>query len=94
MFILLWIIVLLMMVIPCIGLYILKYRCIETWASPTASGWPNSASPVACLTPGTYGIPAPREKPDVRVCQQRFNELCTLVRDDGKEIYRNFGFVI
>jgi hypothetical protein len=71
-----------MMVVPSIGLYILKSRCIETWAAPTASGWPNSASPVACLTPGTYGIPVPKHKPDVKVCQQRFNELCTLVSDD------------
>ena len=68
------------LVVPCIGLHILKYRCIEAWASPPASGWPNSASPIVCLTPGTYGLPVPRHKPDVRVCQQRFNELCTLVR--------------
>jgi hypothetical protein len=81
-FLLVWLIILLMMVVPSIGLYILKSRCIETWAAPTASGWPNSASPVACLTPGTYGIPVPKHKPDVKVCQQRFNELCTLVSDD------------
>ncbi len=67
------------LVVPCIGLYILKYRCLEAWAVPTASNWPNTASPVLCLTPGTYGIPVPRQKPDVKVCQQRFNELCTLV---------------
>ncbi len=73
------------MVVPCIGFYILKYRCIETWTFPTASGWPDTASPVACLTPGTYGIPAPRHKPDAKVCQQRFNELCTLVRNDRKK---------
>jgi len=73
------------MVVPCIGFYILKYRCIETWTFPTASGWADTASPVACLTPGTYGIPAPRHKPDAKVCQQRFNELCTLVRNDRKK---------
>ena len=67
------------LVVPCIGLYILKYRCIEAWSTPTASTWPNTASPILCLTPGTYGIPVPRHKPDARVCQQRFNELCTLV---------------
>ena len=33
-----------------------------------------------CLTPSTYGIPVPKEKPDVKVCSTRFNELCTLVR--------------
>ncbi len=74
------------MVVPCIGFYILKYRCIATWSIPTASGWPDSATPIACLTPGTYGIPVPRHKPDARVCQQRFNELCTLVRNDEKNI--------
>jgi hypothetical protein len=73
------------LVVPCIGFYILKYRCIETWASPTASDWPNTASPIACLTPGTYGIPVPRHKPDAKVCQQRFNELCTLVRNDRRK---------
>lgn len=77
---LLWLVVLISMVIPCIGLYILKYRCIETWAVPSVSGFPNTNTPIACLTPGTYGIPVPRLKPDVKVCQQRFNELCTLVR--------------
>ena len=76
----LWLLMMVSLVVPCIGLYILKYRCMEAWASLPASGWPNSASPVVCLTPGTYGIPVPRHKPDVRVCQQRFNELCTLVR--------------
>ncbi len=75
----------LIMVVPCIGFYILKYRCVETWASPTLSSWPDTASPVACLTPGTYGIPVPRYKPDAKVCQQRFNELCTLVRNDRKK---------
>jgi hypothetical protein len=75
---LIWIFTMLTLVVPCIGLYILKYRCIEAWAVPTASGWPNTASPVLCLTPGTYGIPVPRQKPDAKVCQQRFNELCTL----------------
>jgi len=68
------------MTIPCIGLYILQYRCLDTWSKPTASGWPDSAAPYACLTPGTYGIPPPRQKPDARVCQQRFSELCTLVK--------------
>jgi len=77
-FLLIWLIVMLSMMIPCIGFYILKYRCIETWSVPPASGWPNSAAPIACLTPGTYGIPVPRIKPDAKVCQQRFNELCTL----------------
>ena len=76
------------MMVPCIGLYILEYRCNEAWESPTASGWPDSASPIVCLTPGTYGIPAPKYKPDVKVCQQRFNDLCTLVRDDGKDMYK------
>lgn len=69
------------LVVPCIGLYILKYRCVEAMTPPTASGFPNTASPVLCLTPGTYGIPVPKQKPDVKVCQQRFNELCTLVRN-------------
>ena len=72
------------LMVPCIGLYILEYRCKEAWGSPTASGWPDSASPIVCLTPGTYGIPPPRQKPDAKVCQQRFNELCTLVRTDTK----------
>jgi len=74
-----WLLVVVSLVIPCIGLHILKYRCIEAWAPPPASGWPQSASPMVCLTPGTYGIPVPRHKPDVKVCQQRFNELCTLI---------------
>ncbi|CAF0905027.1 unnamed protein product [Adineta steineri] len=78
MILLVWLIVMISMVIPCIGLYILKYRCHEAWATPTASSWPNTASPVACLTPGTYGIPVPKQKPDLKVCQERFNELCTL----------------
>jgi hypothetical protein len=69
------------LVVPCIGLYILKYRCFEAWTIPTASDWPNTASPVLCFTPGTYGIPAPKQRPDAKVCQQRFNELCTLVRN-------------
>lgn len=75
-----WLLVMVSLVVPCIGLHILKYRCIEAWAPPPASGWPQSASPMVCLTPGTYGIPVPRHKPDAKVCQQRFNELCTLVR--------------
>lgn len=69
------------LVVPSIGLYILKYRCLEAWAVPPASGWPNSAAPIRCLTPGTYGLPVPRQKPDVKACQQRFNELCTLVSE-------------
>ena len=81
-----WLLVMVSMIVPCIGLYILKYRCIEAWASPTASGWPNTASPAVCLTPGTYGIPVPRHKPDAKVCQQRFNELCTLVRAPTSKI--------
>ena len=74
-----WLLAILALFVPCIGLYVLKHRCNEAFSSPTASGWPNTASPMLCLTPGTYGIPAPRHKPDARVCQQRFNELCTLV---------------
>ncbi len=81
------------MVVPCIALYVLKYRCIETWAKPTASGWPDSAAPIPCLTPGTYGIPAPRHKPDAKVCLQRFNELCTLVSDTNRKKKRKFSFV-
>ncbi len=74
------------MVVPCISFYILKYRCIATWAISTASGSSTAAVPIACLTLGTYGIPVPRHKPDAEVCQQRFNELCTLVRNDEKDI--------
>ena len=76
---LIWLFAMLALVVPCIGLYILKHRCLEAWAAPTASGFANTASPILCLTPGTYGIPVPKHKPDVRACQQRFNELCTLV---------------
>lgn len=65
--------------IPCIGLHILKHRCLEAWAPPTASGWPNTASPIACFTPGTYGLPVPKLKPDMRACQQKFNDLCSVV---------------
>ncbi|CAF3375362.1 unnamed protein product [Rotaria sp. Silwood1] len=75
---LIWLIIMISMMIPCIGLYILDHRCTETWVGQTASGWPNTASPIACLTPGTYGIPVPKHKPDVKACQQKFNELCTL----------------
>ncbi|CAF1278960.1 unnamed protein product [Adineta steineri] len=75
---LIWLFAMLSLVVPCIGLYILKHRCIEAWAVPTPSDWPNTASPALCLTPGTYGIPVPKQKPDAKVCQQRFNELCTL----------------
>ena len=75
------------MVIPCIALYILKYRCMETWSRPTISDWPDTAAPIACLTPGTYGIPPPRYKPDAKVCQQRFNEFCTLVRNRTKKFF-------
>ena len=78
---LIWLCAMLTLVVPCIGLYILKYRCIEAWAAPTASGYANTASPVFCLTPGTYGIPVPKHKPDVHACQQRFKDLCTLVSD-------------
>ncbi|CAF0848258.1 unnamed protein product [Adineta ricciae] len=73
-----WLIVMITTVIPCVGLYVLKSRCDETWGRPTLSGQPNSAAPIACLTPATYGLPVPREKPDLKVCQQEFNELCTL----------------
>jgi hypothetical protein len=66
-------------------MYVLKYRCTETWARPTGSGWPDTAAPIACLTPGTYGIPPPRRKPDARVCQQKFNELCSLVNSFPKK---------
>jgi len=86
MLLLIWLMVMLMLVVPCIGLHILKYRCIEAWSTPTASGFPNSASPIVCLTPGTYGIPVPQHKPDVRVCQQRFNDLCTLTENTPRYI--------
>ncbi|CAF1466881.1 unnamed protein product [Rotaria sp. Silwood1] len=65
-------------VVPCIDFYILKYHCDEAFATPTTSGVTNTASPVLCLTPGTYGIPVPKQKPDVKVCQHRFFELCAL----------------
>ncbi|CAF3926288.1 unnamed protein product, partial [Rotaria sp. Silwood1] len=45
--------------VPCIDFYILKYHCDEAFATPTTSGVTNTASPVLCLTPGTYGIPEP-----------------------------------
>jgi hypothetical protein len=46
-------IVMISMVVPCISFYILKYRCIATWVISTASGWSNTAIPIACLTLGT-----------------------------------------
>lgn len=67
------------MMIPCIALYVLQYRCHETWGKPTVSGSPDTIAPISCLTPGTYGIPVPKYKPDLKVCQNQFNELCTLV---------------
>ena len=73
--------------VPCISLYILQYRCLEAWSISSASDFPNTASPVLCLTPGTYGIPVPKHKPDVKVCQQQFNELCTLVREWSVKYY-------
>ncbi|UJR35529.1 hypothetical protein I4U23_028283 [Adineta vaga] len=75
---LIWLFAMLALVVPIIGLYILKHRCMEAWTISTASGLPNTASPVLCLTPGTYGIPTPRYKPDAKACQQQFNDLCTL----------------
>ncbi|CAF0720954.1 unnamed protein product [Rotaria sordida] len=75
---LIWLFTMLTLVVPCIGFYILKYRCDEAFATPTTSGVTNTAPPVLCLTPGTYGIPVPKQKPDVKVCQQRFFALCAL----------------
>ena len=76
---LIWLLTMLFLVVPCIGLHILKYRCFEARPPPTALGWPNTVSPTICLTPLSYGIPPPKHKPDAKVCQQRFNELCSLV---------------
>lgn len=68
------------LVIPCIGLYMLKNRCNEGRSPTTTSDLSNSGSPVLCLTPGTYGIPPPEQKPDAKVCPQQLNDLCKLVR--------------
>ncbi|CAF3645284.1 unnamed protein product [Rotaria sp. Silwood1] len=57
---------------------VIYYVNISSFATPTTSGVTNTASPVLCLTPGTYGIPVPKHKPDVKVCQHRFFELCAL----------------
>ncbi|CAF3921497.1 unnamed protein product [Rotaria sp. Silwood1] len=75
---LIWLFTMLTLVVLCIDFYILKYHCDEAFATPTTSGVTNTASPVLCLTPGTYGIPVPKQKPDVKVCQHRFFELCAL----------------
>ena len=74
-----WLLTTLILTVPCIGLYVLKYRCIEAWGASNISTGGISAGPVLCLTPGTYGIPLPRHKPDVKACERRFIELCTLV---------------
>lgn len=75
---LIWLFTMLTLILPCIALYILKYRCLEAWSNPTRSDFPNTASPMLCLTPATYGIPVPKYKPDAKVCQQQFSDLCAL----------------
>ncbi|CAF1252884.1 unnamed protein product, partial [Adineta ricciae] len=88
---LIWLFAVLALMVPCISLYILQFRCLEAWHISSASDFPNTASPVLCLTPGTYGIPVPKHKPDVKVCQQQFNELCTLTNYTPRYIAALFG---
>lgn len=74
---LIWLFTLLGLMVPCIGLYILKHRCKEVLDRPTTG---NAAKPLLCLTPGTYGIPLPKHKPDAQVCEENFRDLCKLTQ--------------
>jgi len=75
---LIWLFAMLTLVIPCMSLYILKSRCNEAFPNSISSVELTSPPIVSCLTPGSYGIPVPKLKPDVKICQERFKELCAL----------------
>ncbi|CAF3251440.1 unnamed protein product [Rotaria socialis] len=75
---LIWLFAMLTLVIPCMSVYILKSRCDEAFPKWIASVEQTSSPIVSCLTPGSYGIPVPKQKPDVKICQDRFKDLCTL----------------
>lgn len=64
------------------SLYILKFRCGEPVQATinTSNGAVNTPT-TTCLTPGSYGLPAPKQKPDVKICQNELNALCELVKN-------------